>query len=108
VVSNSRRVFYFKSPHTPTATAQVFNSVNAAFTYDGDGKMVKSIIDGVTTLYVGAHYQKEGSVVIKYYMAGAQVVAMRKGADLFYLFSDHLGSSSITVHAITGEKTEMR
>jgi hypothetical protein len=59
------------------------------FAYDGDGKLVKSIINGVTTYYAGQHYQKEGIVVTKYYYTGAERVAMRQGDVLYYIFGDH-------------------
>ncbi len=61
------------------------------FTYDGDGKMVKS----VTTLFMGGAYQVRSGVVTKYYPGGA----MRVGSTLYYLLSDHLGSTSISTAA---------
>ena len=91
---------------TPFATAAPQGSTitNATFVYDGDGKMVQSTIDGVTTLYVGAHYQKRGNIITKYYAGGA----MRVGSDLYYLLSDHLGSSSITTNASGAKVAETR
>ena len=65
------------------------STVIATFVYDGDGKHVKSIINGVTTYYVGQYYQKEGTVVTKCYYAGAERVAMRQGGVLYYIFGDH-------------------
>ncbi len=66
---------------TPTPSAP-FTSARADFTYDGDGKMVESVIDGVTTLFVGAHYEVAnpgtGQTISKYYFAGASRIAMRK------------------------------
>jgi len=85
-----------------------FNSVNASFTYDGDGKMVKSVIDNVTTVYVSAVYQVKGGVVTKYYMAGAQAVAIRSGGALSYLLADHIGSTSITTNTSGAKTAEMR
>jgi len=83
------------------------STVIATFTYDGDGKQVKSTINGVTTYYVGAYYQKEGTVVTKYYYAGAERVAMRQGGVLYYIFGDHLGSTAV-VKNTQGGKTELR
>ena len=37
--------------------------------------------------------------VTQYYLAGASRVAMRKDGTLYYLFSDQLGSSMLTVNA---------
>ncbi|HET9909551.1 MAG TPA: DNRLRE domain-containing protein [Anaerolineales bacterium] len=89
---------------TPTQPPQVaFNS--ATFTYDGDGKRVKSTFNGATTTYfVGNHYEVTGSTVIKYYYAGAQRIAMRTNGTLNFLLGDHLGSTSLITDS-TGVKT---
>jgi hypothetical protein len=71
-------------------------TVIASFVYNGDGKRVKSTLNGVTTTFVGSHYEITGSTVTKYYLAGSQRVAMRVGSTLSYLFTDHLGSTSLT------------
>ena len=87
---------------TPTFTAtptQPPAFTSADFTYDGDGRQVKSVINGVTTLFVGSHYQVENGVVVKYYFAGAQRIAMRKNGTLSYILTDHLGSTSMTTNA---------
>ncbi len=82
--------------------------VIATFTYDGDGRQVKAVVGSVTTYYVGAHYQVENGVATKYYFAGAQRVAMRKGSTLSYLLGDHLGSTSITTNTSGALVSEMR
>jgi RHS repeat-associated protein len=79
-------------------------TTNAVFVYDGDGKRVKSIIGGVTTLFVSSTYEISGGAgmprtLSKYYFAGAQRVAVRKAGVLTYLLSDQLGSTSMTVDA---------
>ena len=67
------------------------------YTYDGDGSRVKSVVNGVTTLYIGNYYEWRvetgGSTGVEYYYAGSQRVAMRVGTTLSYLFGDHLGSN---------------
>ena len=73
----------------------------AQFTYDGDGKRVKSVEGGVTILFVGGHYEVKGSEITKYYFAGATRVAMRKytipqSMTVEYILGDHLGSTSLT------------
>jgi RHS repeat-associated protein len=83
------------------------STVIATFTYDGDGKQVKSTISGVTTYYVGQHYQKEGTVVTKFYYSGAERVAMRQGGVVYYIFGDHLGSTAV-VKNTQGGKIELR
>jgi RHS repeat-associated protein len=82
-------------------------TVIATFVYDGDGKQVKGTMNGATTYYVGAYYQKQGTLVTKYYYAGAERVAMRQGGVLYYIFGDHLGSTAV-VKNTQGGKTELR
>jgi RHS repeat-associated protein len=60
------------------------------------------VLNSQTTLFIGEHYQKEGSLVTKYYFAGSQRVAMRQGSVVHYLLGDHLGSASVTYNANTG------
>lgn len=74
-------------------------SLSAQFTFDGDGRRVLSTINGVTTVFVGSHYEVTGGAATKYYFAGASRVAMRQGTTLYYLLSDHLGSTSLTTDA---------
>ena len=98
---------------TPTATSTPapLTASNASFTYDGDGKMVKSIMDGVTTIIVSPIYQVKMNagnsgpgVITKYYPGGA----MRVGGALYYTLSDHLGSTSLTTDANGNKIAEMR
>jgi YD repeat-containing protein len=84
----------------------VSGSITATFTYDADGNRVKTVIGGTTTFYFGNYYEVSGSTVTKYYYASGQRIAMRRDGTLSYLFSDHLGSTTVTAStggAITGE-----
>ncbi|MBC6940961.1 MAG: RHS repeat protein [Chloroflexi bacterium] len=54
------------------------NVAISQFTYDGDGKRVMFVIGGETVRFVGGYYERKGSEITKYYMAGALRVAMRK------------------------------
>ena len=75
------------------------NSAIATYTYDADGRQVKSVVNSVTTLFVGAHYQVEGGLTTKYYLAGGQRIAMRTpNNSVSYLLTDHLGSTSLTTN----------
>ena len=47
-----------------------------------------------TTLFVGQHYKTGGGVVTKYSAASGARVAMRQGSTFYWLFSNHLGSTS--------------
>ena len=88
--------------------------VVASFTYDADGKRVKSIMDGDTTLFVGSHYEvKNGNQITQYYLAGTTRVAMRKytipqNMSVEYLLSDHLGSTSLTTDTSGAKVLELR
>ncbi|HMN00461.1 MAG TPA: RHS repeat-associated core domain-containing protein [Anaerolineales bacterium] len=77
----------------------VSGAATANYVYDGDGKQIKSVVNGVTTFYVGNHYEVKSSLVTKYYFAGSTRVAVRKDGTLSYLLGDHLGSSSVTTNA---------
>ncbi len=76
----------------------VSGAISATFGYDGDGNRVKSTINGVATYFVGNYYEVTGSTVTKYYYAGSSRIAMRQGENLYYLLSDHLGSTTITTN----------
>ena len=92
-------------------------TVMASFTYDGDGKRVKSVMGSETILFIGAHYEIKnpgsGQEVTKYYFAGASRIAMRKyvipqSMTVEYLLGDHLGSTSITTDSSGNKVSEMR
>jgi RHS repeat-associated protein len=84
------------------------NGFSASFVYDGDGQRVKSTFGGVSTTFVGNHYEVTGSTVTKYYYANGQRIAMRTGSTLYYLLSDHLGSTSITTSSTGAKEAELR
>ena len=70
---------------TPTVTPEArptLDPLEATFVYDGDGNRVLGTVNGVTTAYVGDHYEVEGAAVRKYYTAGGQRVAMREDGTL--------------------------
>jgi len=85
-------------------------SLSASLVYDGDGNRVQSTIGGVTTTFVGNYYEVSGSTVTKYYYAGAQRIAMRQGSTVYYLLSDQLGSTTITIDVpgANQQKAEVR
>ncbi len=86
---------------------------NATFLYDHDGRRVAQTVNGVTTYFVGGHYEVTGSQVTKYYFAGTTRIAMRKytipqSMGVEYFLGDHLGSTSITTDANGAKVSEMR
>lgn len=56
---------------------------------------MKSVVNGVTTLFVNAQYNVENGLVVKYYSAGIQTIAVRRNGTLSYILGDHLGSTTI-------------
>jgi len=96
----------------------VSGTTSARFVYDDgllrsrDGTLVKSVLNGVTTSYIGNHFGWTGSTsqMVKYYYAGSQRVAMRQGnpGTAYYLLGDHLGSTSVTADSAGGKVAELR
>ncbi|MGC8960758.1 MAG: N-acetylmuramoyl-L-alanine amidase, partial [Chloroflexia bacterium] len=80
----------------------------ATFVYGPGGERVKGTVDGVVTVYVGNHYEKQGSTIRKYYYAGAQRVAMRENGTLYWLLVDHLGSTAVVADASGAKVGEVR
>jgi len=84
----------------------------AQYVFDGDGQRVQAVVGGVTTTYVGAHYEQEmdgtTATVRKYYSAGAVRVAMRQNGEVSYLLSDHLGGTNLTLDAAGNKVAELR
>jgi RHS repeat-associated protein len=104
-------------PHCPAYDAEnrlttVSGATNASFTYDGDGNRVKTIFGTApATYYVGNHFEWITSTLtmVKYYYAGGQRVAMRKGSStLSFLLGDHLGSTAITANSSGAKVAELR
>ena len=85
----------------------VSGAATASFVYDGDGRRVKATVNGVTSYYVGDHYEVSGGVVKKYYSAGGRRIALRSGGTLAWLLGDHLGGTAVTVSG-TAETGEVR
>jgi YD repeat-containing protein len=83
-------------------------SLTASFVYNGDGRRVKSPVNGTTTYFIGAHYEVTVTTVTKYYFAGTQRVAVRTGSTLKYLLGDHLGPTSIVTSVSGGLLMETR
>jgi hypothetical protein len=75
----------------------------ASYTYDGDGRRVKSVEGGVTTVYIGDYYEWRSdsttTTEVKYYYAAGQRIAMRKAGTLTWLPGDHLTSTTVTANA---------
>jgi RHS repeat-associated protein len=72
------------------------------YVYDGDGIRVRAVVNGIGTNYVGNYYEATPGSFTKYYYAGGQRVAWRINGTPYFGFSDHLGSTSVTVD-VNGE-----
>ncbi|MBK6563587.1 RHS repeat-associated core domain-containing protein, partial [Candidatus Amarobacter glycogenicus] len=82
--------------------------VTSSYVYDGDGKRVKETISGATRAFVGSYYEVDNGVVKKYYYAGSVRVAESSGGVLYYLLTDHLGSTALTLNSSGARQTELR
>jgi len=69
---------------------------------------VKTQVDSTYVAIAGAHYQYSGSTGTKHYYAGNVRVAERVGGTLYWLLSDHLGSTAVTTNASGGNVAELR
>ena len=79
--------------------------------YDGDGNRVQGSVGGVVTAYLGNYFEWTGSTstMVKYYYAGGARIAMRKGAtERYWLLTDHLGGTNVTVTTGGDEYGELR
>jgi len=90
---------------TPEPTAQPMTDFSeATFVYDGDGYMVKSVIDDVSTYYIGGYYELKvdgtTETETKYYTGPTGRFAMRVEGTLYWIFSDHLQSSSVILSEV--------
>jgi len=65
--------------------------------FGSHGARVKKVAGGVTTIYIGARYEKNVTtgVATGYYYAGGRRVALRQGGVVYYLLTDHLGSTAL-------------
>ena len=57
---------------------------------------------GLTTVYVGQHFEKFYPTTSSYYYLDGQRVAMKKAGTLSYLLTDHLGSTSVVTNQSGG------
>ena len=84
-----------------------------SFAYDGDGNRVKQVYpDGTFTIYIAglyeATYSSTGTLLDTklYYAFAGKVVAMRDNSVLYYLHTDHLGSTRV-VTGSTGQAVSL-
>lgn len=78
-----------------------------SYTYDGDGKRIKKVEAGSTTVYVNKYYEKNltTSTETSNYYLGDRLVVVKKGSTLEYLHQDHLSSTSVSTDGSGAEKS---
>lgn len=69
---------------------------------------MRSIANGTAAYYVGNYYEKTGNTVTKYYYFAGKRVAMRDYTTLYWLLTDHLGSTAITAKSDGTVHAELR
>ena len=91
VVSGTETFTHSQVWNAENRLISVSGATSASFVYDGDGNRVKSVLNGVTTYYVGNYFEWRSTTsnMTRYYYAGSQRVAMRQGGVLMVLHGDH-------------------
>jgi len=74
--------------------------------FDGHGARVKKVAGGVTTVYIGGHYEKQGGTVFKYYSFNGRRVAMNKAGVVYYLLGDHVSRTARVLNYASSEATK--
>ncbi|MCC6146912.1 MAG: hypothetical protein IT308_05030 [Anaerolineaceae bacterium] len=108
--------------------------VSAQYIYDGDGNLVKAIVNGVVTYYpplqdaalrsarrhynleidgeIAKHSRRGAETVKKFYALGSLTIAVRtisgENDTLTWVLSDHLGSLNVAANADGSWNSEIR
>ena len=99
---------------TRTVSA-VTPTLDVRYFYDADNQLIRKLIGGAHTIYIGNYYEKNLTtrLMTQYYYLGGQRIAMRVGtmvtSTVTFLHGDHLGSASAETNDSYGVKlAEMR
>ena len=99
---------------TRTVSA-VTPTLDVRYFYDADNNLVRKLIGGAHTIYIGNYYEKNLStrLMTQYYYFGGRRILMRVGttvtSTVTFLHGDHLGSASVETNDSYGVKlAEMR
>ena len=92
VTNNGRRGFSYNS------ASQMVNSSGLLYTYDGNGKRVKSNINGTKTYaYYGSNgklmFNYKSGIYTDYIFLGGKLVGSKKGGTISLKHTDYLGST---------------
>jgi RHS repeat-associated protein len=102
-------------PETAAGKTHTFTARNVRYVRDwlngstintGDHWVEIEVWGKATVSYVGNYFEWNGSTntITKYYYAGGQRVAVRRGSTLSLLISDHLGSTAYTADPVLGRR----
>ncbi len=96
-VGSLDEVHIYGTALSATQVQKLYGASASRFVYDGDGNRIKKLENGVSTVYINRYYEKNltASEETKHYFLGAKEVAFKKGTNLYYLLTDHLGSTSV-------------
>ncbi len=89
-------------------TSITVGGITTTYTYDGGGNRVKRSANGVTSYYIGNHYEVTvggATSILKYYYFGKQRIAVKQDINVSYIHGDHLGSTSKTTGAGASSQT---
>ncbi len=92
------RTISYNADNMPTQVTSVRGSTSTTvnYRYDGFGQRYKKeVVGGMTTYYLGDHFEIKGGTPVKYIFVGNLRVAQVEGTTHTYLHKDHLGSSTI-------------
>jgi RHS repeat-associated protein len=80
--------------------------LNGSTANTGDHWVEIEVWGTANTAYIGNYFEWTGSTntMTKYYYAGGQRVAVRRGSTLSLLISDHLGSTAYTADPVLGRR----
>ena len=92
----------------PCSTAGWRPDRGNSYSYDAVGNMSGRTVGGVYVAIAGQHYQYSGSTGTKHYYANGVRIAERVGGTLYWLLSDHLGSTAVTTNASGANVAELR
>ena len=99
---------------TRTVSA-VTPTLDVRYFYDADNQLIRKLIGGAHTIYIGNYYEKNLTtrLMTQYYYFGGRRISMRVGttvtSTVTFLHGDHLGSASVETNDSYGVKlAEMR
>ncbi|HEY3356583.1 MAG TPA: RHS repeat-associated core domain-containing protein [Polyangia bacterium] len=101
LTSGAGRTLTYNLDHRPISITS--GGQTTTLVYDAASSRVKKVGPSGTAVYVGGVYEKRGTAVVKYYLAGALRVAKRDANGNSYFHADHLGSTRLITNQAGAE-----